>query len=286
MVDATLGGGGYTLELLERVRPGGSVLALDRDATAIARFPLERVAPDVRLRLVHANFADLGRMAQELTGGADGIVFDLGMSSLQLDDPERGFSFQRDGPLDMRLDQSEPWTAADLLNREPASELRRILLSYGQERWGARIAERIVARRTRQPFRTTKDLVDVVAGAIPRGAWPRDIHVATRTFQALRIAVNRELEALGAGLKAAIPLLARNGRLGVVTFHSLEDKIAKDLFNVEATDCVCPPHAPVCICGHHRSVRVVTKKPIRPSEAEIRANPRARSAKLRIAEKL
>jgi len=172
------------------------------------------------------------------------------------------------------------------LNRESASELRRILLSYGQERWGARIAERIVARRARQPFRTTVDLVDVVAGAIPRGAWPRDIHVATRTFQALRIAVNRELEALDAGLKAAIPLLARNGRLGVVTFHSLEDKIAKDLFNVEATDCVCPPHAPVCICGHRRSVRVVTKKPIRPSEAEIRANPRARSAKLRIAEKL
>jgi len=167
MVDATLGGGGYTLALLQRVRPGGSVLALDRDASAIARFPLERVPPDVRLRLVHANFADLGRVARELPGGADGIIFDLGMSSMQLDDPERGFSFQRDGPLDMRLDQSEPWTAADLLNREPASELRRILLSYGQERWGARIAERIVARRARQLFRTTKDLVDVVTGAIP-----------------------------------------------------------------------------------------------------------------------
>jgi 16S rRNA (cytosine1402-N4)-methyltransferase len=208
------------------------------------------------------------------------------MSSLQLDDPERGFSFQRDGPLDMRLDQSEPTTAADLLNRQSAGELRRILFQYGQERWAARIAERIVARRSRQPFRTTRDLVDVVAGAIPRGAWPRGIHVATRTFQALRIAVNRELDALEAGLKAAIPLLARDGRLGVVTFHSLEDKIAKDLLNVEATDCVCPPQAPVCVCGHRRSVRVVTKKPIRPSDAEIRDNPRARSAKLRIAEKL
>jgi len=235
---------------------------------------------------VHANFADLAHLAGGLTGSVHGIVFDLGMSSLQLDDPQRGFSFQRDGPLDMRLDQSDPWTAADLLNREPAGELRRILLQYGQERWATRIAERIVARRGRQPFRTTKDLVDVVAAAIPRGAWPRDIHVATRTFQALRIAVNRELEALDAGLKAAIPLLARDGRLGVVTFHSLEDKIAKDLFNVEATDCVCPPHAPVCVCGHRRSVRVVTRKPIRPSDAEIRANPRARSAKLRIAEKL
>ena len=286
MVDATMGGGGYTLELLGRVRPGGSVLALDRDASAIARFPFERVPADVNLRLVHANFADLGQVAAGLSGTVDGIVFDLGLSSLQLDDPERGFSFQRDGPLDMRLDQAEPVTAADLLNREPAGELRRILLHYGQERWAARIAERIVARRGRQPFRTTRDLVDVVAGAIPRGAWPRDIHVATRTFQALRIAVNRELEALTAGLKAAIPLLARDGRLGVVTFHSLEDKIAKDLFNVEATDCVCPPHAPVCVCGHRRSVRVVTKKPIRPSDAEIRANPRARSAKLRIAEKL
>ena len=286
MVDATLGGGGYTLELLGRVRPGGSVLALDRDASAIARVPFERVPADVTLRLVHANFADLGQVAAVLGGAVNGIVFDLGLSSLQLDDPERGFSFQRDGPLDMRLDQAEPVTAADLLNREPAGELRRILLHYGQERWAARIAERIVARRGRQPFRTTRDLVDVVAGAIPRGAWPRDIHVATRTFQALRIAVNRELEALTAGLKAAIPLLARDGRLGVVTFHSLEDKIAKDLFNVEATDCVCPPHAPVCVCGHRRSVRVVTKKPIRPSDAEIRANPRARSAKLRIAEKL
>jgi 16S rRNA (cytosine1402-N4)-methyltransferase len=268
------------------VRPGGTVLALDRDASAIERFPRQNVPPDVTLRLVHANFTDLDGVAGDLAGSIQAIVFDLGMSSLQLDDPERGFSFQRDGPLDMRLDRSEPWTAADLLNREPASELRRILLSYGQERWAARIAERIVARRAQQPFRTTKDLVDVVAGAIPRGAWPRDIHVATRTFQALRIAVNRELDALDAGLKAAIPLLARDGRLGVVTFHSLEDKIAKHLFNVEATDCVCPPHAPVCICSHRRSVRVVTKKPIQPGEAEIRANPRARSAKLRIVEKL
>ena len=186
----------------------------------------------------------------------------------------------------MRMDRSDPWTAADLLNREPEAELRRILLQYGQERWAARIAQRITDRRRREPFKTTRQLVEVVAGAIPRAAWPRDIHVATRTFQALRIAVNRELDSVAAGLKAAIAVLVSGGRVGVVSFHSLEDKIAKDLFHVEATDCLCPPQAPVCICGHTRSVRVVTRKPIRPSPAEIAQNPRARSGRLRIAEKL
>lgn len=285
-VDATLGGGGYARALLARLRPGGLLLALDRDASAIERFERTGVPPDVELVLEHRNFADLASLASSLGRPVQGIVFDLGLSSLQLDDPERGFSFQRDGPLDMRMDRSDPWTAADLLNREPEGELRRILLEYGQERWAARIAQRIVDRRRREPFQTTRQLVDLVAGAIPRGAWPRDIHVATRTFQALRIAVNRELDAVAAGLKAAITVLASGGRVGVVSFHSLEDKIAKDLFNVEATDCICPPQAPVCICGHTRSVRVITRKPIRPSTAEIAQNPRARSGRLRIAEKL
>ncbi len=178
------------------------------------------------------------------------------------------------------------WTAAKRGPPPICSTANRILRDYGQERWGSRIAQRIVERRRRAPFKTTKDLVDVVAGAIPRGAWPRDIHVATRTFQAFRIAVNRELDAIEKGLKAAIEVLASGGRVGVVSFHSLEDKIAKNLFNVEATDCICPPQAPVCVCGHRRSVRVVTRKPITPSEAEVQDNPRARSAKLRIAEKL
>lgn len=222
----------------------------------------------------------------ELGRSVQGVVFDLGLSSVQLDDPERGFSFRRDGPLDMRMDQRDPWTAADLLNRESESELRRILLEDGQERWGARIAQRIIERRRREPLQTTRQLADLVAGAIPRGAWPRDIHVATRTFQAFRIAVNRELEAIPTGLKAAIEVLAPGGRVGVVSYHSLEDKLAKDLFNVEATDCLCPPQAPVCICGHTRSVRVVTRKPIRASAEEVADNPRARSARLRIAEKL
>lgn len=285
-VDATLGGGGYARALIERLRPGGLLLALDRDASAIDRFRRTARPSDVEVRLQHANFAELASVAQTLGRPVQGIVFDLGLSSLQLDDPERGFSFQRDGPLDMRMDRNDPWTAADLLNRESESELRRILRDYGQERWGARIAQRIVDRRRREPFRTTRQLVDVVKAAIPRGAWPRDIHVATRTFQALRIAVNRELDAVAAGLKAAIGVLAHDGRIGVVSFHSLEDKIAKDLFHVEATDCLCPPQAPVCICGHTRSLRVITRKPIRPTEAEIADNPRARSARLRIAEKL
>ncbi len=271
---------------MERLRPGGVLLGIDRDASALERFAQEPVPPDVTVMLEHTNFAQLDRAAERIGRPPNGIVFDLGLSSVQLDDPDRGFSFQTDGPLDMRLDRSEPWTAADLLNRESESELRRILRDYGQERWGSRIAQRIVERRRRAPFKTTKDLVDVVAGAIPRGAWPRDIHVATRTFQAFRIAVNRELDAIEKGLKAAIEVLASGGRVGVVSFHSLEDKIAKNLFNVEATDCICPPQAPVCICGHRRSVRVVTRKPITPSEAEVQENPRARSAKLRIAEKL
>ena len=285
-IDATLGGGGYARALMDRLRPGGVLLGLDRDATAIERFARELVPPDITVMLEHTNFAQLDRAAERLERPVNGVVFDLGLSSLQLDDPQRGFSFQLDGPLDMRMDRSQPWTAADLLNREPESELRRILRDYGQERWAARIAQRIVERRRGTPLKTTKDLVDVVAGAIPRGAWPHDIHVATRTFQAIRIAVNRELEAIEKGLRAAITVLASGGRVGVVSFHSLEDRIAKNLFNVEATDCICPPQAPVCICGHRRSVRVVTRKPITPSEAEVRHNPRSRSAKLRVAEKL
>ncbi len=285
-IDATLGGGGYARALIERLRPGGVLLGIDRDASALERFAPEPVPPDITVMLEHTNFAQLDRAAERIGRPPNGIVFDLGLSSVQLDDPDRGFSFQTDGPLDMRLDRSESWTAADLLNRESESELRRILRDYGQERWGSRIAQRIVERRRRMPFKTTKDLVDLVAGAIPRGAWPRDIHVATRTFMAFRIAVNRELDAIEKGLKAAIEVLASGGRVGVVSFHSLEDKIAKNLFNVEATDCICPPQAPVCICGHRRSIRVITRKPIIPSEAEVQENPRARSAKLRIAEKL
>ena len=284
-MDATLGGGGYARALIERLRPGGTLLGIDRDASALERFRREPVPPDVVVTLAHTNFERLGDVVAGLPP-VQGVVFDLGLSSDQLDDPERGFSFQRDGPLDMRLDLTESMTAADLVNQESLSQLRRILLDFGQERWASRIAERIVEQRKRRPLRTTRDLADLVAGAIPRAAWPKDIHVATRTFMAVRIAVNRELESIETGLKAAIQVLASGGRVGVVSFHSLEDKIAKNLFNVEAKDCICPPQAPVCICGHKRSVRVVTRKPITASESELRENPRARSAKLRVAEKL
>ncbi|HEY0493089.1 MAG TPA: 16S rRNA (cytosine(1402)-N(4))-methyltransferase RsmH [Candidatus Dormibacteraeota bacterium] len=284
-VDATLGGGGYARALIERLRPGGTLLGIDRDASALERFRREPVPPEVSVTLAHTNFERLADVVAERPP-VQGVVFDLGLSSDQLDDPERGFSFQRDGPLDMRLDLTESMTAADLVNQESLSQLRRILLDFGQERWASRIAERIVEQRKRRPLRTTRDLADLVAGAIPRAAWPKDIHVATRTFMAVRIAVNRELESIETGLKAAIQVLASGGRVGVVSFHSLEDKIAKNLFNVEAKDCICPPQAPVCICGHKRSVRVVTRKPITASDSEVRENPRARSAKLRVAEKL
>ena len=284
-VDATLGGGGYARALIERLRPGGTLLGIDRDASAIERFRREPVPPDVTVTLAHTNFDRLAEFASSLPP-VHGVAFDLGLSSDQLDDPERGFSFQREGPLDMRLDITEARTAADVVNQESVSQLRRILIDFGQERWAARIAQRIVDQRQLKRLRTTRELADLVAGAIPRAAWPKDIHVATRTFMAIRIAVNRELEAIETGLKAAIELLASGGRVGVVSFHSLEDKIAKNLFNVEAKDCICPPQAPVCICGHKRSVRVLTRKPITASESELRENPRARSAKLRIAEKL
>lgn len=285
-IDATLGGGGYARALRDRVAPGGTLLAIDRDARAVAAGEA-LLTPEVRVLLRQGDFRDL----REIAGGlgltqVNGVAFDLGLSSQQLDDPARGFSFRfSEAPLDMRFDQRQEWTAERLLHELAPQELRRILRNYGQELWAGRIADRIVAARRRERLRTVGQLTALVAGAIPRARWPRSIHVATRTFQALRIAVNDELQALELGLKAAIELLTSGGRVGVVTFHSLEDKIAKNLFHVAATDCVCPPPAPICTCGHRGSVVLVTRKPLPPTPDEVRGNPRARSAKLRIVEK-
>jgi len=214
---------------------------------------------------------------------ADLILFDFGLSSTQIDDPERGFSFRADGPLDMRMDPSTELTAAKIVNEYDIAEIERILRQYGEERWARRIAQFIVARR---PLRTTRDLAQSVEAAIPRRAWPRDINVATRTFQGLRIAVNDELGEIDSGLRAALSTLQPGGRMATISFHSLEDRLVKSFFNVESKDCICPPQQPVCTCGHRATLRIVTRHPVRPSEEEVAANPRARSARLRVAEKI
>jgi len=234
--------------------------------------------------VVHGRFGDLGAVAGRAGfGEADLILFDFGISSTQLDAPERGFSFRGEGPLDMRMDETSTLTAEQIVNRFDPSEIERILRSYGEERWARRIAQYIVARR---PLRTTRDLAQAVEAAIPRKAWPRDIHVATRTFQGLRIAVNNELDEIEAGLKAALSTLKPGGRMATISFHSLEDRLVKSFFIVESKDCICPPQQPVCTCGHRATLRIITRRPVRPSEEEVAANPRARSAKLRVAEKL
>jgi 16S rRNA (cytosine1402-N4)-methyltransferase len=234
--------------------------------------------------VVHGDFSELGSTAsQQGFEPADLILFDFGLSSTQIDDPTRGFSFRADGPLDMRMDPTSELTAATVVNRYDEAELERILRDYGEERWARRIAQFIVVRR---PLRTTRDLAAAVEAAIPRRAWPRDIHVATRTFQAIRIEVNDELGQIESGLRAALSTLKPGGRMATISFHSLEDRLVKSFFNVESKDCICPPQQPVCTCGHRATLRIVTRHAVRPSEAEVAANPRARSARLRVAEKL
>jgi len=234
--------------------------------------------------VVHGRFSELSEIsAQKGFFPADLILFDFGLSSNQIDNPERGFSFRGEGPLDMRMDPGARLTAAEIVNHFDAREIERILREYGEERWARRIAQFIVARR---PLRSTKDLAQAVEDAIPHAAWPRDIHVATRTFQGLRIAVNDELGEIEGGLQAALSTLKPGGRMATISFHSLEDHLVKSFFNVESKDCICPPQQPVCTCGHRATLHIVTRRPVRPTDSEVAANPRARSARLRVAERL
>jgi 16S rRNA (cytosine1402-N4)-methyltransferase len=264
--------------------PGGRLLGIDRDPSAV-RAGRESLAPfgDTAV-VVHRRFSELAAVASDHGfSPADLILFDFGLSSTQVDDPGRGFSFRADGPLDMRMDPESKLTAAKVVNEDDTAELERILRDYGEERWARRVAQFIVARR---PLRSTRDLAAAVEAAIPRQAWPRDIHVATRTFQAIRIEVNDELGEIDEGLRAALSTLKPGGRMATISFHSLEDRLVKSFFNVESKDCICPPQQPVCTCGHRATLRVVTHHPVRPSEQEVAANPRARSARLRVAEKI
>jgi 16S rRNA (cytosine1402-N4)-methyltransferase len=279
-----VGQAGHARQILERITPGGRLLGIDRDPNAVeaARVALAQYGPQVVI--VHGRFSELGSIsAQNGFDNADLVLFDFGLSSNQIDDPERGFSFQSEGPLDMRMDPAAPVTAATIVNEADVREIERIIREYGEERWARRVAQFIVARR---PLRTTRDLALAVEAAIPRAAWPRDINVSTRTFQGLRIAVNDELGEIEAGLRAALTTLKPGGRMATISFHSLEDRLVKSFFNVESKDCICPPQQPVCTCGHRATLRIVTRRPVRPSEEEVAINPRARSARLRVAAKL
>jgi 16S rRNA (cytosine1402-N4)-methyltransferase len=283
-IDCTLGAAGHTRLLLERVGSTGRVLAIDHDAAAIERARETLRSAASNLILAQGDFADVAEIASHAGVEAAGaILFDLGISSDQLDDPERGFSFRREGPLDMRMDPRSDVTAEDLVNSLPERELAETIRTFGEERWAARIASFIVQRR---PMRTTAELRAAVEAAVPRAAWPRDIHPATRTFQALRIRVNDELGSLRRGLEGAVDVLAPGGRVAVISFHSLEDGAVKRFFQQEARGCICPPEQPVCTCGHVATLRIVTRKPVRPSAEEVASNPRSRSSRLRVAERL
>jgi 16S rRNA (cytosine1402-N4)-methyltransferase len=286
-VDATLGGGGYSAALLPLCTPGGRVIGIDRDEDAL-REASQRLADwgDAFIP-VHGNFAALeSLLLQRGISRVDGIVFDLGVSSHQLNEGERGFSFRSDAPLDMRMDRSQPGTAADLAATLPEKELTRILREYGEEKWAARIAQFIVDARARHPLQTTADLVRVIEAAVPRAAWPKEIHVATRTFQALRIAVNGELEELRTALDASMKVLDPGGRCVVVSYHSLEDRIVKQQIHAWENPCICPPRLPVCVCGRKPLARSLTRHAALPTPEEVSQNPRARSARLRAAVKL
>ena len=283
-VDGTLGRAGHSLEIARRLTTG-RLICIDRDQAAIDAAQV-RLAPYLdRVTLVHSNFSELKEVLSAGVSGADGMLFDLGVSSPQLDDASRGFSYMQDAPLDMRMDTAAPLTAYEVVNTWPQEELRRILYEYGEERYAPAIAKAIVRARETAPVKTTLELVEIIKGAMPPAALREKQHPAKRSFQAIRIAVNGELDALPPMLRAAVDGLNPGGRLAVITFHSLEDRIVKRTLAEQARGCTCPPEFPVCVCGKKPRIRLVNRKPITADQAELADNPRARSAKLRVAEK-
>ena len=284
-VDGTLGRAGHSLEIARRLTTG-RLICIDRDQAAIDAAQV-RLAPYLdRVTLVHSNFSELKEVLSAAgVSGADGMLFDLGVSSPQLDDASRGFSYMQDAPLDMRMDTAAPLTAYEVVNTWPQEELRRILYEYGEERYAPAIAKAIVRARETAPVKTTLELVEIIKGAMPPAALREKQHPAKRSFQAIRIAVNGELDALPPMLRAAVDGLNPGGRLAVITFHSLEDRIVKRTLAEQARGCTCPPEFPVCVCGKKPRIRLVNRKPITADQAELADNPRARSAKLRVAEK-
>lgn len=285
-VDGTLGGAGHSSQIAKRLTTG-RLIGIDRDPVAL-KAAGERLAPYAeRVTLVHSNFCEIAQVLDDLhIDAVDGILLDLGVSSPQLDDGSRGFSYMVDAPLDMRMNNEDPVTAKDIVNTWSYEELRRILFDYGEERYAPRIADAICRRREEKPIETTLELVDIIRSAMPAAALREKQHPAKRSFQAIRIAVNDELGAVRKVMEAAIPRLNPGGRLAIITFHSLEDRIVKNAMADAAKGCTCPPSFPVCVCGKKPQVKLITRKPITATQEELEANPRSRSAKLRICEKI
>jgi 16S rRNA (cytosine1402-N4)-methyltransferase len=285
-VDGTVGGGGHSSGICERLSPQGMLVAVDRDIEALAAAETRLSAYECRRKFIHANYSDTDAIYEAAGGSVSGILLDLGVSSYQLDNAERGFSYMHDAPMDMRMDSAESMTAYDVVNGYSESELTRIIKEYGEERWAARIAQFIVKERASSPISSTGHLTEVIKAAIPAKARRTGPHPAKRTFQAIRIEVNDELGHLRQAVQKLPDLLESGGRIAIITFHSLEDRIVKQEFERRLDPCTCPKEFPVCVCGRKADVRRVTRKPIIPSETETEKNPRARSAKLRVLEKL
>ena len=285
-IDGTLGGAGHSSRIVSRLTTG-KLIGIDRDPVALQAAE-ERLKPyKDRVTLVHSNFSEMAQVVKNLgLSGVDGILLDLGVSSPQLDDGERGFSYMADAPLDMRMDSQDALSAYTVVNSWSQEELKRILFDYGEERYAPRIAAAICRRREEAPIRTTLELVDIIRSAMPAQALREKQHPAKRSFQAIRIAVNDELGSVEKAMQKAIPLLNPGGRLAVITFHSLEDRIVKNAMTEASKGCTCPPSFPVCICGKKPLVKLISRKPIVASDEELEANPRSRSAKLRVCEKL
>ena len=292
IVDCTLGGAGHAKRLLHLVVPGGILVGIDQDDAALIAaentLRLGQQIPSESIILLKGNFGNLDELlAEARLPYVDGFLFDLGVSSPQLDFPERGFSYREDAPLDMRMDPGhQTLTAAEVIAHYTEADLARIIRDYGEEKWASRIASFVAESRDRRPIRTTSQLVEVIKAAVPAAARREGPHPAKRTFQALRIEVNGELDALRRGLEASVRWLSAGGRVAVISYHSLEDRIVKQFFAEQSMGCTCPPDLPVCTCGHMPVLRNLTRRPIVPSQEEIEENPRARSAKLRVAEKL
>lgn len=286
-VDGTFGGGGHAMEIISRLNGNGRFIGIDQDQDAVENGRARLEPYKNKAQLVRDNFSNISQIMKDLhIVSIDGILLDIGVSSYQLDTGERGFSYMHDAELDMRMDQRNPMTAKRIVAEYSEKELARIIRDYGEERWAARIAQFIVQERNHMPIETTGQLVEVIKKAVPKGARKDGPHPAKRTFQALRIAVNNELGILEQSIQDMAELLSPKGRLCIITFHSLEDRIVKQTFHKLEHPCTCPPEFPVCVCGKKPSIRVITRKPITPSEEELEMNPRSRSAKLRIIEKL
>jgi 16S rRNA (cytosine1402-N4)-methyltransferase len=284
IVDGTVGGGGHAYEILKRIIPGGFLIGIDRDPNALEAAQKKLEEFEGCFKLVHANFADVKEVLKSLgIDAVDGMLLDLGVSSYQLEERARGFTYMQDAPLDMRMDPTQTFSAYNVVNEYSQQELERVIREYGEERWAKRIAEFIVKSR---PIGSTGELVDVIKRAIPAAARREGPHPAKRTFQAIRIEVNQELNLLPRAIESAVEVLKPGGRLCIISFHSLEDRIVKQMFRSLSNPCTCPPDSPICICGRRPLVKVLTSKPVTPTSSEVSENPRSRSAKARCCQKL